>query len=134
MDTKLDTATNKQLSWVIARQKRLNKNVANVDTPGYRRQDLKSLSFDHFLQGNSITKPSVAVTSSKHLRPGSEKTDHFQKTIEKNTVFSQKDTGVSPEAEMIQISGNVSRGQFLMNLTKKWKSFFETALGKNGGA
>jgi flagellar basal body rod protein FlgB len=73
------------------------------------------------------------VTSGHHLLPSGSSQSAFEQLAKENNLFSVSDTGVSPEEEMIQISGNASKIQFLMNIYKKQRNLFKIALGKNEG-
>ncbi len=131
-DTKLSSALIKQMAWGTARAKVLADNMAHADNPGYQRKELKGISFSGLIGDKMIEKPGLKITSPSHLKSTSFNSQ-FEEFTQKNTLLSSQDNGVNPETEMVEISGNANKMEFLMNIYKKQRALFDTALGKHNG-
>lgn len=132
IDTNLQSAILKQIAYSDERNKILSRNIANADTPGYQRSDLKDLEFKDLINHNAKNMPDMILTSSKHLSSLSQP-QLFKGQIERNTLLSKEDTGVNIEQEMTEVSLNYGKAQFARNLYKKYLALWRTALGKDGG-
>jgi len=81
----------------VARQSVLSGNVANADTPGYRRFDLK---VDELLQNNSLAR-----TDARHLNAGGLKSNDWN--VERGDFGTRPDrNGVDIDQELITMSRN----------------------------
>ncbi len=103
----MDLLINK-MGWQVARTERFGQNVANVDTPGYKRVDIAA--FDKVakeMQGNK--KP---ITS-------------FQ-DITSSEVITR-------ESEIMKLTENVSDYQSNLLIFKKYLGLLKTVIGKTGG-
>jgi len=88
------------VSWL--KNKAITNNIANVDTPGYKREVVR---FDSVLSdaiaGNNLTK-----THPKHIDPAS---DGPRIEKERNTSFRKDDNNVDIDTEMAELSKNQMR-------------------------
>ena len=81
----------------VQRQSVLSGNVANADTPGYRRFDLK---LDAALQDSALTR-----TDDRHLTAGGSRANDWQ--VERGRVGTRPDrNGVDLDQELIEVSRN----------------------------
>ena len=103
-----------QAKWLSLRQATISSNVANVNTPGFRAQDIEP--FDKML--NSKVVP-VAVTSPNHITSGElMRSQGIRK--EKSWEVVHSGNSVSVEQEMLK-AGDINR-DFSLN-TAIVKSF-----------
>lgn len=100
----------------MARQKLLVENVANVETPGYRRKDL---DFESVLQKEyrEIDKKDVKLrrTDVAHLE-GTEEKESVLIGQEENVTVRQDGGGVDAEKEMTTVLGNALYYQALTRM------------------
>jgi flagellar basal-body rod protein FlgB len=116
-----------KLHWHQARQTLLAENVANADTPDFRRRDLAPLKFD---AGTSAVAP-VALwrTSPAHLASAA---DAAPFDLQSGGDFDVVPTGnaVSPEDEMMKVAANQMDFQAATALYTRGLGLLKTALGK----
>jgi len=85
------------VSWL--KNKAITNNIANVDTPGYKREVVKFDSvLSNAIEGNNLTK-----THPKHIDPSS---DGPRIEKERNTSFRKDDNNVDIDTEMAELSKN----------------------------
>jgi len=81
----------------VTRQSLLSGNVANADTPGYRRFDLK---VDEALEISGLTR-----TDSRHLTAGGGTANQYQ--VERGDFGTRPDrNGVDMDHELLEVSRN----------------------------
>ncbi|WP_010299290.1 flagellar basal body rod protein FlgB [Candidatus Odyssella thessalonicensis] len=97
-----------KMSWNIARNQRLNSNIANFDVPDYKRVDIQP-----------FTK------SLRHNNAGSPNSVHIKEIA--TPAFE-----MSRETEMLQLTENVANYQTNLNLFKKYLGLMKTVLGRAG--
>jgi flagellar basal-body rod protein FlgB len=102
------------LSLVTERQKILNHNIANADTPNYRRRDL---DFDQVLKEKETRIP-LRRTHPKHL-PGSTHQGQFATTDW--GVVRVDQNGVDLEVEMVTATQNA---MYIQSLTQELNNQF----------
>lgn len=85
------------VSWL--KNKAITNNIANVDTPGYKREVVR---FDSVL-ANAIAGEKLTKTHSKHIDTAS---DGPRIEKERNTSFRQDDNNVDIDTEMSELSKN----------------------------
>ena len=89
------------MHWRVARQSLLSGNVANADTPGYRRFDL---AMDAALEDDGLARSDGDHLSTRGIRPGA---NH----IERGEFGDRPDrNGVDLDQELLELSRNA--GQF----------------------
>ncbi len=79
----------------------LATNIANVDTPGYRRKDI---SFEKLIQNYLSQERFLKTTKPKHLKEFSEGLNKSIKPYEEETMGTP--TNVNLEEEMVKLSEN----------------------------
>ncbi len=97
------------------RSQLLAHNIANVNTPNYKRLELK---FDDFLNDSTVTTAlPLQVTNSKHRAPTTSINYAPQIVQEKTTSNRADHNNVDPDYEMVQVSEN---SLYFQALTTSW--------------
>lgn len=130
----LFSAITRKMSWLTARQNVLAQNVANVDTPGFKGQDLRPLDFSNelksFAAGTANAHLKAAVTSPLDIA-ATRPQDNLSPIPEPGTSDREiNGNTVSVEDQMMQVSETASDYQLMSNLYKKQVNMFLTALDK----
>ena len=99
------------LDYHMARHNLLAANLANVDTPGFRSQDLKRT--DGFAGALEVE---LAGTDPGHIRLGSS-TPHTKVTTDRETPVDADGNSVSLDKEVVKISSNHMRYETIGTLT-----------------
>ena len=95
----------KGLNGLALRQQLLSNNLANVNTPGFKRSDL---DFDTYLkralqQGQEL---SLKVTDSRHIRGSSSPKNDFAIFTDYHTSARQDGNNVNMDTEMVRLAEN----------------------------
>lgn len=93
----------------VARQRAYAENMANVNTPGYKRRDVR---FSDELDRTSNNPSRLATTHSGHIGSGSAK-EAVPEVYEDPTAG---DRGVDMEKEMVSLAGNQLHFNFTARL------------------
>lgn len=102
------------LDYSMARQRVLAQNVANVETPHYKRKDVDFASaFDEVLR-EKATLP-LSVTHPKHFGDSAESLQSMN-TIEEKYAVRQDRSGVDVEKEMATVLENALYYQALARM------------------
>ena len=121
----------KKMDWLTQRQEVLAQNVANVDTPKFKPDDLTPFTFRSALEGSGRLEP--AVTSPSHQRlarandgPGAVRKD--------KKPYETKPDGnaVVVEEQMLKLSQTNQDFSMVTNLYKKNVALFKMAIGRGG--
>lgn len=118
-----------QMDWISQRQKVLSQNIANVDTPEYRAEDIKELRWDRRFPWNSFSF-SLAKTSSSHVASYSERQGPFkdQKTnIQIERTIS--DNNVVLENEVTKMGKSNIDYRLITQLFRKYSKMYDLSLG-----
>ncbi len=121
-----------QLGYLTERQTLLAKNIANIDTPSYRAQDLKKPDFDAMVKGNGSSLP-MRTTSAKHLQSSSAGASRF--AIDTNFEAVESKPGgnnVVLEEQMGNISDVGAQHQLTSTLLKKFHQLYRIAVDNKG--
>lgn len=116
-----------QMRYMAQRQALLSQNISNLDTPGYKAQDLKKLDFATLTEGASSRLPMMA-TSGKHLAsPGA---GAFA-AMKVRQSFETKPVGndINLEEEMAKVSDTGTQYNMSTSLMKKYIAMYHKALG-----
>jgi flagellar basal-body rod protein FlgB len=122
-----------RMSWLNSRQSVLSQNVSNVDTPGYRAQDLKPLDFSRLLAESRSTSgfsPSLAVTNPRHIAKTSLQNVAFAETSSADTEPNPTGNTVSLEQEMMKVADTQAQFKAAANLYAKAVGLMRTAIGR----
>lgn len=117
----------KMLDYGAQKQKVISKNIANIGTYGYQREDVQ---FDEFMNSNS----GIKVTSNKHfpILPSSS-TTQYSVVKDKNDEMSSGFNNVDIEVEMAQLAENNLRFKLA---SRKLSGYYKTLqkVIKGGGS
>ena len=118
-----------KMSYDGERQKVLAQNIASIDTPNYKAQDLVPLDFKNVLAAQT-QQVSMTVTSDMHMTGGLPYTQRFRSIASRNT-FERTPVGstVVVEEQMLKVAQNATDYQMTTNLYKKVGNFLKEALG-----
>ena len=111
------------------RQDLLARNVANMDTPGYKPKDLKKMDFQRLamLESNRLR---VRATNSAHITDTGKDEHNFKsETLRKTYETTPVDNAVVMEEQMMKVAENQMEFQKVTNLYSKVTSLFKTAIG-----
>ncbi len=116
------------MRYLTQRQSVLAQNVANLDTPGYKGQDLKKVNFSDLASAEG-QRLSMRTTSGKHL--ASNNGSGIFARAENRDGFEVTPTGnsVSLEQEMAKISETGSNYQLTSSMYRKFTQMYRSALG-----
>lgn len=121
-------------SALAARFEATAENLANINTPGYKR---KEIFFEDALReavsGEDSRQLHLAVTCEKHISPGKVELDVDQEEIIRKTsggVFYRLDENtVDPEVEMAKLAETRMAYNAVMRLMAKRTGLLKTAMG-----
>ncbi len=117
------------------RQKLLAQNIASIDTPDYKAQDLAPLDFGNVLSAQT-QQVSMTVTSGMHMNGMKPYTQRFR-SMDLQNAFERRPVGttVVVEEQMMKVAENSGDYQMVTSLYAKVGNFFKEALGlANTGA
>lgn len=122
-----------RLGWLTERQRVLSENVANADTPDYKSRDLKELSFQQMLRGQSHSIP-VARTDGKHFSPNAQRAGVGPNDMSSEKPFETTLSGnsVTLDVELMKISQTAQDHQLASGLYRKHLNLFRTVIGRGG--
>jgi flagellar basal-body rod protein FlgB len=123
---------NTQMHYTAQRQSVLATNIANVDMPGYKAQDLKKLDFADMAAAAS-NKLMMTTTSPKHLdgtlggAGGAFGTEKQDKTFE----ITPTGNNVVLDEQMAKVSDNMTQSDIASTLLKKYTALYHDANGSH---
>lgn len=121
-----------QMSYLSERQSLLAQNVANIDTPSYRAQDLKKLDFNEMLSTETNRLP-MAATSAGHLTGTMDTGGHYSAIKERKTVEKKLlGNNINLEEQLGKISDVSAQHQLTSSLIHKYNQLYTTALDSHG--
>ena len=123
-----------KMHWHQARQRVLAENVANADTPSYRRSDLRPLDFKSHLAAPTAARLAASGTDPAHIVGGAaaDAGGGFERTDESAWERTPSGNAVVLEEEMITVSENAFDYQLASTLYARSLGLLRTALGRNG--
>ena len=120
-----------KMAYMAERQDMLAKNVANVDTPGYKPRDLKKLDFDRLVTIEA-TRLKIRATSTAHITdPATKKADFRDEEMRKTYETTPVENAVVIEEQMMKMAENQMEYQKVTNLYNKVSGMFKIAIGNN---
>ncbi len=118
-----------KMGYHAERQDQLARNVANVDTPGYKAKDLKKLDFGRMAAAES-RRLHVRATNSSHITDTRKDVTNFRSEEVRETYETTPvDNNVVLEEQMMKVAGNQMEYQKVTSLYSKATSLFKTAIG-----
>lgn len=122
-----------RLNWLTARQKVLAENIANVDTPAYQSRDLKKLSFEQMVNGQSASLP-MAQTNIKDIStsmaPGIQSNDVVKDKPIETTLSGNS---VTLDSELMKLQQTAQDHTLALNLYHDQLQMFRTVIGSGTG-
>jgi flagellar basal-body rod protein FlgB len=110
-----------------AKQKVISNNIANVDTPNYKAQDVR---FNQSLN-NELQKLNAKKTNSKHIDFGSTATG-YQILTRKNSNYQHNGNNVDIDQEMTDMAKNqIQYNALIDRLSSKFNSLKTVIKGGN---
>lgn len=124
-----------KMKYHAGRQAVLAQNVSNVDTPGYKAQDLVKPDFSAALTSHMSAK-SMVTTNPMHMQPGGGGKGGSGKIAARENSYELNPIGnnVTIEEEMMRVAENQSEYQKVLGIYRKSIEMFRIALGKGGAA
>ncbi|MGB4101707.1 MAG: flagellar basal body rod protein FlgB [Alphaproteobacteria bacterium] len=125
--TELTKLITQKMNWLNERQRLLAQNVANVDTPNYKPQDLAPFDFKSVLQ-QTMVAPSL--TQVNHIPTAHQPKQGVTVVKAKSDETMPSGNGVNLESEMMKVSSTGMEYQEMVGLLKHWQGMMRTALGR----
>ncbi|OWA33756.1 flagellar basal body rod protein FlgB [Saccharibacillus sp. O16] len=112
------------------RQQVISNNIANADTPYFKRSDV---SFESLLQSemNGVGSIKGRITNSRHIAIGSDSTPTARVTTDKSTVMNNNSNNVDIDTEMTNLAENQLRYNTYLEEVNHQIKMMRTALGGN---
>ena len=120
-----------KMKWHQARQTVLASNIANADTPGYRPNDLKPMSFSQHLEGAKSVKMGLATTHSRHIGTALRADGGFERNSATDFEITPSGNGVVLEDEMIKVAGNQFDHQMASTVYSRSLGLLKIAIGRS---
>lgn len=121
-----------KMKWHQARQKVLAENVANADTPRYRPNDLKPLTFQEALNPPASTGVSLMRTNKAHIAASTGEPSPFRSRQGRDFEVTPEGNAVVLEDQMMKVSENAFDYQMASSIYTRSLGLIRTALGRNG--
>ena len=124
----------KGLEGASKRQKVISNNIANADTPGFKRSDV---SFESTLKSVIAAQPQaqglpMRVTNTKHLVPNSDPAQYpFIIASDKSISHRADGNNVDIEREMVEMNKNQGTHAAIANVMTGEISFIKQAIDSN---
>ncbi len=117
-----------KLAYDGERQKVLAQNIASIDTPDYKAQDLVPLDFKNVLAAQT-QQISMTVTSGLHMTGAAPYTPRFR-SMDLRNAFERTPVGgtVVVEEQMMKVAENAGDYQMTTNLYTKIGNMFKEGL------
>jgi len=135
-----------KMDWLGQRQQVLARNIANVNTPGFKPRDIEAPDFSALLArsgGNGSPAPqppaaaiALAATHPRHItsEPGDEKTRAAEVKIDTSDAPKRiSGNAVVLEKELMKVGKTAMDYQLSTSIYKRYVSMFKTAIGRGGG-
>lgn len=133
-DLKLFSFLKTKMQWHQDRQTVLAENVANADTPRYRPNDLKPMTFERELAVSGLGSVMPARTNVAHIKgaPMPKTQGRFDAADGTGWEVTPAGNAVVLEEQMIKVSENQFDFQMVSTLYSRSLGLLRTAVGRNG--
>jgi len=139
-----------KMGWLAQRQQVLARNIANVNTPGFKPKDIEAPDFSALLErrgpgsnsgvgGGSVARQAAAVplmvTHPRHMPagPGDEQTSAKEYKIDtKDAPKRISGNAVVLENELMKVGKTAMDYELSTNIYKRYVAMFRMALGRGG--
>ena len=116
-----------QMRYQSQRQVLISKNIANIDTPGYKAQEVKPVDFDDLVK-RQVTRLQMRATSAEHQDSSKVFEGPYKQQKDRVTYeTSPEGNSVSLEEQMQRLAKNNGEHQLTTNLMKKYNGMYRTA-------
>ena len=123
-----------KMAWHQARQTLLAKNVAHADTPNYRPEDLKPMTFDPAPRSAAVRPMGAVRTHARHVAGSGIESQQlgFESSKGMGWEVTPGGNSVILEEQMIKVAENQFDYQLASSLYTRSLGLIKTALGRNG--
>ena len=144
-------AITKKMGWLGQRQQVLARNIANINTPGYKPKDITAPDFGALMRGNNLAGATGTSTAGRRSQSGggiplvATHPAHFRADPLEDPVTDREmeiavaDAPIRPngnavvlETELMKVSKTAMDYQLTTNIYRKYVSMFKTAIGRRG--
>ncbi|UHA59296.1 flagellar basal body rod protein FlgB [Metabacillus litoralis] len=116
------------LSQSTAKQKVISNNIANVDTPNYKSQEVR---FNTALS-NEMQKLQATKTNAKHIEFGGSDTSNYRIVSRNNTNYQHNGNNVDIDQEMTEMAKNqIQYNALIERISGKFNSLKTVIKGGN---
>jgi flagellar basal-body rod protein FlgB len=131
-EPKVTALIDEKIRYATQRQVVLAQNVANIDTPNYKAQDLKAPDFRKILAESTSTL-AVTRTNPAHLNAVPHHDSYRVVPREATAELKPNGNNVSLETEMQAVAQNQADHQLAIGLDHSMDKLFKIILGQQGG-
>ena len=122
------TSLEKAVSQSTAKQRIISNNIANVDTPNYKAQEVQ---FNTALT-NEMRKLEAYKTNSRHLEFGGSNSTGYRVITKNNTSYNHNGNNVDIDQEMTEMAKNqIQYNALIERLSGKFNSLKTVIKGGN---
>ncbi len=122
------TSLEQAISQSTVKQRVISNNIANVDTPNYKAQEVR---FDGVLT-NEMQKLQALKTNSKHIDFGGLDSSSYQIITKNNTQYNHNGNNVDIDQEMTEMAKNqIKYNALIERLSGKFDSLKTVIKGGN---
>lgn len=120
-----------KMKWHQARQSVLASNVANADTPNYKPNDLKAMTFEQHLPLSSRPSTGMYVTNERHMDVGGSFTSEFESNKKNDFEVTPSGNGVVLEDQMMKVAQNQMDFQLASTVYSRSLGLLKIAIGRS---
>lgn len=143
-------AITKKMAWLGQRQQVLARNIANINTPGYKPKDITAPDFGALMRGNSFGNSAGSATGNRSqsgggiplvaTHPAHFRADPLEDPVTEREVDIEvtdapnrpNGNAVVLETELMKVSKTAMDYQLTTNIYRKYIGMFKTAIGRRG--
>lgn len=119
-----------KMKWHQARQSVLASNVANANTPNYKPQDLKAITFEQHLPEDQRPKSGMLVTHERHMSVGGNFSAEFEGSSSPDFEVTPSGNGVVLEDQMAKVAQNQMDYQLATTVYSRSLGLLKIAIGR----
>jgi len=133
-------AITRKMGWLGQRQQVLARNIANINTPGFKPKDIAAPDFGELLRGNSMDNRSrpgggipLVTTNPAHFGADPLEDPVSAREIDitvPDAPNRPNGNAVVMETELMKVSKTAMDYQLTTNIYRKYISMFKTAIGR----
>ena len=135
-------AITKKMGWLGQRQQVLARNIANINTPGFKPKDIAAPDFGAIMRGNAKDSrpPTGGGVPLVATHPAHFRADPLEDPItDREVEIAVTDAPERPngnavvlETELMKVSKTAMDYQLTTNIYRKYVAMFKTAIGRRG--